>query len=74
MAFDTAVWLTVTLGLQISVIHYQWGLLMAGFVPDLSASFKAYLDLIQLMVISFLRVPFLMAAAFFSSDDRGFAG
>ena len=74
MAFDTAVWLTVTLGLQISVVHYQWGLLMVGFVPDLSASFKAYLDLIQLMVISFLTVPFLMAAAFFSSDDRGYAG
>jgi hypothetical protein len=74
LAFDTAAWLTVTLGLQISVIHYQWGLIMVGFVPNLSASFKGYLDLIQLMVICFLTVPFLIAAAFFSSDERGFAG
>jgi hypothetical protein len=74
LPFDAAAWLTVTLGLQISLIHYQWGLLMVGFVPDLSASFKAYLDLIQLMVICFLTVPFLIAAAFFASDDRGYAG
>lgn len=74
LAFDTAAWLTVTLGLQISLIHYQWGLFMVSFVPDLSASFKAYLDLIQLIVICFLTVPFLVAAVFFSSDDRGFAG
>jgi hypothetical protein len=41
-----------TVALQVIVIYYRYGLMMEGFLPPLGASFKAYLDLLQIVAIA----------------------
>jgi hypothetical protein len=49
---DLSLLIAGTVALQVIVIYYRYGLMMEGFLPPLGASFKAYLDLLQIVAIA----------------------
>lgn len=49
---DCAVVITAALGLAVSWAHYRTGLFMGSFMPDLTLTFKACLDLLQIFAIA----------------------
>jgi hypothetical protein len=52
IVLDISLLIAGTVALQVIVIYYRYGLMMEGFLPPLGASFKAYLDLLQIVAIA----------------------
>jgi len=52
MVLDLSLLIAGTVSLQVIVIYYRYGLMMEGYLPPLGASFKAYLDLLQIVAIA----------------------
>jgi len=52
MVLDLSLLIAGTVALQVIVIYYRYGLMMEGYLPPLGASFKAYLDLLQIVAIA----------------------
>jgi hypothetical protein len=52
IVLDLSVLIAATVALQVIVIYYRYGLMMEGYLPPLGASFKAYLDLLQIVAIA----------------------
>jgi Type I phosphodiesterase / nucleotide pyrophosphatase len=52
IALDVSLLIACTVALQVVIIYYRYGLMMEGFLPPLGASFKAYLDLLQIVAIA----------------------
>ena len=48
---DQALLISTTVALQVIVMDYWFGLRMDDFMPDLTVSFKAYLDLLQICAV-----------------------
>ena len=51
LVLDQALLVSTTVALQVIVMDYWFGLRMNDFVPDLTISFKALLDLLQICAI-----------------------
>ncbi len=62
LLLDFALLVSTTIALQLTAIHYWFGLFMEGFMVDLSWSFKACLDLLQLPGIA-IAAPLVAAAS-----------
>jgi hypothetical protein len=52
IVLDVSLLIAGTVALQVMIIYYRYGLMMEGFLPPLGASFKAYLDLLQIVAIA----------------------
>ena len=62
LLLDLAVLVSATLALQVTAIYFWHGLVMARFMPDLSAAFKACMDLLQLFALG-LAAPLIYLVA-----------
>ena len=51
LVLDQALLISTTVALQVIVMDYWFGLRMDDFMPDLTVSFKAYLDLLQICAV-----------------------